>query len=30
LNHASKAIELEDIEVRVTELERAAEVQKKQ
>ena len=30
MNHATKAIELEDIEVRVTELERAAEAQKKQ
>jgi hypothetical protein len=28
LNHAAKAIEIEDIEVRVTELERAAEASK--
>jgi hypothetical protein len=28
LNHAAKAIEIEDIDVRVTELERAAELQK--
>jgi hypothetical protein len=28
-NHAAKAIEIEDIEARVTELERAAEAQKK-
>jgi hypothetical protein len=27
-NHAAKAIEIEDIEARVTELERAAEMQK--
>ena len=30
MNHATKVIELEDIEVRVAELERAAEAQKKQ
>ena len=29
LNHAAKAIEIEDIEVRVSELERAAEAAKK-
>jgi len=28
-NHAAKAIEIEDIEARVSELERAAEAQKK-
>lgn len=28
LNHAAKAIEIEDIEARVTELERAAEIAK--
>jgi hypothetical protein len=29
INHAAKAIEIEDIDARVTELERAAEAQKK-
>jgi hypothetical protein len=29
MTHSSKAIEIEDIEARVTELERAAEAQKK-
>ena len=29
INHAAKAIEIEDVEARVTELERAAEAQKK-
>jgi len=29
INHAAKAVELEDIEARVSELERAAEAQKK-
>jgi hypothetical protein len=29
INHAAKAIEIEDIETRVSELERAAEAQKK-
>jgi hypothetical protein len=28
MNHSSKAIEIEDVEFRVAELERAAEVQK--
>lgn len=28
LDHAAKAIEIEDIEVRVSELERAAEISK--
>ena len=30
LDHSAKAIELEDVEARVTELERAAEAQKRQ
>jgi hypothetical protein len=29
MNHSSKAIEIEDVEFRVAELERAAEAQKK-
>jgi hypothetical protein len=29
MNHSSKAIEIEDVEFRVSELERAAEAQKK-
>ena len=30
MSHAAKAIEIEDIEARVTDLERAAEAQKRQ
>jgi hypothetical protein len=29
MNHSSKAIEIEDVEARVSELERAAEARKK-
>jgi hypothetical protein len=29
MNHSSKAIEIEDVEARVAELERAAEVSKR-